>query len=61
MDEKTTRLTRAKIYVVFAVISVIVLFILTGTTRRILLAACAVYCLVMAWYNYRKAKDEDGK
>lgn len=59
MDEKTTRTIRAKIYVVLAVIAVVLIFFITGTVRRIALAAAAVYSLVMAYVNLRKAKQED--
>lgn len=61
MDEKTTRTVRAKVYIAFAVVSVVMAFILTGTIRRVALGACAVYCVIMALYNFRKAKDEDDK
>ena len=60
MDEKTTRIIRSRVYIAFAVVAVVMAFILTGTVRRVALAVCAVYCLGMAWYNYRKA-NEDGK
>ena len=60
MDEKTTRIIRSRVYVAFAVVAVIMAFILTGAVPRVALVVCAVYCLFMAWYNYRKA-NEDGK
>ncbi len=59
MDEKTIRTTRAKVYIGFAVLSLILALILSGTPRRIALAACAVYSLIMAWWNFHKAKQED--
>ena len=62
MDEKTARTTRAKVYIAFAVLAVIMIpFIGTSLTRLIALAALAVYCLIMAYDNVRKAKEEDGK
>lgn len=62
MDEKTTRTIRSRVFVAFAVIAAVLAFVLTGTVRRVVLAACAVYCLVMAYYNHRKAnEDEKGK
>ena len=60
MDEKTTRTIRSRVYIGLAVVALIMAFILTGTVRRVAMAVCTVYCLVMAWYNYRKA-NEDGK
>jgi Ca2+/Na+ antiporter len=60
MDEKTTRVVRARIYIAFAVIAAVMAVALTGTIRRVALAATAVYCVVMAVVNFRKAKDEDG-
>jgi|GEM_PF-2154695 len=59
MDEKTTRTVRAKVYIAFAVIAVILAFVFTGTVRRAAMAILAVYCVVMAVVNFRKAKDED--
>ena len=59
MDEKTTRIIRAKIYIAFAVIALVLLVVITGTTRRIALVAVAVYCLIMSYVNFRKAKEED--
>ncbi|MBQ1674634.1 MAG: hypothetical protein II069_01150 [Oscillospiraceae bacterium] len=59
MDEKTTRIIRARVYVAFAVVAAVLAFVLTGTERRILLAICVVYCLAMSFYNYRKYKQDD--
>ena len=59
MDEKTTRIIRARVYVAFAVVAAVLAFVLTGTERRILLAVCVVYCLAMSFYNYRKYKQDD--
>ena len=61
MDEKTIRTNRAKMYIVFAIAAVVFFFLLSGTIRRVALAVCAVYCIGMAYYNFRKARDEDGK
>lgn len=59
MDERTTRTIRAKVYIAFAVIALILLFVFTGTVRRVAMAVLAVYCVIMAVVNFRKAKDED--
>ena len=59
MDEKTTRTIRAKVYIALAVIAVVLIFVITGTVRRIALAVAAVYSLVMSYVNFRKAKQED--
>ena len=48
MDEKTTRTIRAKVYIALAVIAVVLIFVITGTVRRIALAVAAVYSLIMS-------------
>ena len=60
MDEKTTRIIRSRVYIAFAVIAAVMAFVLTANTHRIAMAVLVVYCLGMAYYNYRKSK-EDGK
>ncbi len=59
MDEKTTRIIRGKVYIAFAVIALILVFVFTGTVRRLVMAGLAVYCAVMAAVNFRKAREED--
>ncbi len=59
MDEKTTRTIRAKVYIALAVIAVVLIFVITGTVRRIALAVAAVYSLIMSYVNFRKARQED--
>lgn len=59
MDEKTTRTIRAKVYIALTVIAVVLIFVITGTVRRIALAVAAVYSLIMSYVNFRKARQED--
>jgi uncharacterized membrane protein len=58
VDEKTTRAIRAKIYIAFAIVSLILVFVFSGTVQRVAMGILAVYCVVMAVVNFRKAKDE---
>ena len=60
MDDKTIRSVRAKVYIAFAVIALVLALMITGTTRRVVLVGVAVYSLVMSWVNFRKAKQENG-
>jgi Ca2+/Na+ antiporter len=61
MDEKTTRTIRARVYIAFAVIALILVFVFTGTVRRAAMGILAVYCVIMAVVNFRKAKDDPDK
>ena len=62
MDEKTTRIIRCRVYIGFAVVAVVMMaFVLTATTHRVAMGVLTAYCLGMAYYNYRKAKEEEGK
>ncbi|MBE6990563.1 MAG: hypothetical protein E7426_07450 [Ruminococcaceae bacterium] len=59
MDEKRLRRTKAIMYLVCAVAAVVVALVKGGSTRGILLAVLAAYCVVMAFVHYRAANRED--
>ena len=60
MREKKIRTTRAVFYVILAAVALILIPIIGDSTVRLAaLAAAAVYCLVMAFINFRKARQEE--
>ena len=60
MSEKKIRTVRAWVYAALAVVAAVLMPIIgDSVVRLVALAVAAVYCLVMAWVNYRKAKNEE--